>query len=339
MHAPVWLISLISALCFTVGPVQNNENASLSFSNRSTYNFFDGQSILKKNFHIIYTDPIVTSDSSFSIIPFTRAGNLILIQAKADTTRGFFILDTGAPNLVLNTTYFRKYASTSTTDNAGITGPVEFAQQINIDSFSFGFIKYYHLTADMINLGHIENSKGVKIFGLLGMQLFERFEMMIDYQKSLIYLHLISKKDKATYKSEWLKDTTTYSTVLIDIVEHKIIAHAETANKKLKFIIDSGAETNVLDSRLPNKVFENVIITKRVTLSGSGNKKVEALYGDLKNIKIGNQSTTNLPVLITNLEQMCLAYNYCIDGVLGFDFLSLHKIGFNFVDHKMFIWK
>src|SRR5882757_11370346 len=58
-------------------------------------------------------DPVVTSDSSTCVIPFSRAGNLILIKAKADTTEGNFVLDTGAPGLVLNLTYFRNYPVTT----------------------------------------------------------------------------------------------------------------------------------------------------------------------------------------------------------------------------------
>jgi len=46
-----------------------------------------------------------------------------------------------------------------------------------------------------------------------------------------------------------------------------------------------------------------------------------------------------MPFIITNLEKTCLADASCIDGILGFDFLSLHKIGFNFVKNKMYIWK
>ncbi|MBC7937561.1 MAG: hypothetical protein H7Y86_19610, partial [Rhizobacter sp.] len=68
-------------------------------------------------------------------------------------------------------------------------------------------------------------------------------------------------------------------------------------------------------------------------------KKIEALYGYMKDIKIGSRDITTLPVVVTNLEKMCYSYNRCIDGMLGFDFLSLQKIGFNFVSHKMYIWK
>jgi hypothetical protein len=47
----------------------------------------------------------------------------------------------------------------------------------------------------------------------------------------------------------------------------------------------------------------------------------------------------NLPIVITNLEKTCFWLDGCADGVLGFDFLSLHKIGFNFVTRKMYLWK
>lgn len=287
----------------------------------------------------IYFDPIVSSDSTDCVLPFSRAGNLIVIQAKADTTVGNFILDTGAPNLVLNLTYFRNYASTNKdAEGGGITGATA-TLQTNDAKFFLGPIKYYKAEADLVNLGHIENSKGIKILGLLGMQLFKQFEMIIDYEKSLIYLHLISKKERNSYKSDMLKDTSTYSTVPIEIFEDKILTYINMAGKRLRFIVDTGAESNVLDSRLPNKIFANFIISKRVLLNGSGAKKVEALYGEMKDMKIGDQNLSSFPVLITNLEKMCYSYDTCLDGMLGFDFLSLHKIGFNFVTNKMYIWK
>lgn len=286
-------------------------------------------------------DPLVSTDSANCVIPFTRVGNLIVIRAKADTITGNFILDTGAPKLILNMTYFRNYPSNADNDTepGGITGETSASSATEVKSFSFGPVKYSHVDADRVNLGHIENSKGIKILGLIGMQLFKRFEMILDYEKNLIHLHLITKKESSSYKSEMLKDTSAYNMFDIEILQDKLLTYGEAAGKKLIFVIDTGAESNVLDSRLPGKIFENVAITRRITLTGAGNKKVEALYGDLSNMKIGNMQVNALPVLVTNLEKMCFSYDKCIDGMLGFDFLSLHKIGFNFVSHKMYIWK
>jgi predicted aspartyl protease len=286
-----------------------------------------------------YGDPLVTSDPASSIIPFTRVGNLIVIQAKVDSSEGNFILDTGAPKLILNMTYFRNYPSHSgENESGGITGETQ-ASPTMVESLSFGPIKYYKADADRVNLGHIENSKGIKILGLLGMQLFKRFEMIIDYEKSLIYLHLINKKEASTYKSDMLRDESAYHTFPVKLMDNKLVTYGEIAGKKLTFLIDTGAESNVLDSRLSNKIFEQVSITRRIMLAGSGAQKVEALYGDMKNIKMGDLDIATLPVLVTNLEKMCFSYNQCLDGMLGFDFLSMHKIGFNFVKRKMYIWK
>jgi hypothetical protein len=285
----------------------------------------------------ITIDPIISTDSASCVIPFTRAGNLILIQAKADTTTGFFVLDSGTPGLVLNLTYFRKYPTTSPIESGGITGTTMSART-TVDSFQLGPISYRRLDADLISLSHIENNKGVKIFGLMGLQLFERFEMIIDYNSSRIYLHLINRKDTA-WRNQQLLDSTTYDIIPIEIDQDKMIVYLFLKGRKLKFIIDTAAETNVIDSRLPTKVFEQVEITRRVTLNGSGNHKVDALSGNVKGLRLGSRDLEDLPFLITNLQSMCDAYNNCLDGMLGFDFLSLHKIGFNFVTRKMYIWK
>jgi hypothetical protein len=286
----------------------------------------------------IYT---VAGDSLSCIIPFNRIGNLMLLKARADTTEGNFILDTGAPGLVLNITYFRDYPiSSHDGEQASIGGGFGVGiQKTSVKKLSFDKFQYFNTDADLTNLGQIENAKGIKVLGLLGVDLFKQCEMVIDFEKSLIYLHRIGKKEASTYKHEFLKDTSLYRTFPIEITDNRIITTTEMEGKKLKLVIDCAAESNILDSRLPNKIFDNITITRRVKLAGPGDKKIDALYGSLNNMKIGSLDISNLPVTITNLEYTCFAHGGCVDGVLGFDFLSLHKIGFNFVNRKMYIWK
>jgi hypothetical protein len=281
------------------------------------------------------------TDTPYCSIPFSRVGNLILIKAKADTTEGNFILDTGAPGLVLNLTYFRDYPVTTETnaEQSGITGTGAPSMRTNIDSFTFGTFHYSNVTADLANLGHIENSKNIRIFGLIGLEFFKECEMIIDFEASVIHLQHISKKIIPVYTTAMLKDESAYSTLPIDIMDNRIITTTELGGKKLKMIIDCAAESSILNSKLPNKQMELVTISRRIKLTGSGSKQIDALYGDVSKMKIGSEEITKLPVIITNLANTCFSYNGCIDGVLGFDFLSLHKIGFNFVKHKMYIWK
>lgn len=281
------------------------------------------------------------TDSSTFILPFSRAGNLILVQAKVDTIEGNFILDTGCPNLVLNLTYFRHYPTTfdQEAEKTGVTGSIPSVVQTLVKKFSLGTSEQYRVEADLVNLGHIENSKGVKVLGLLGMDILKQFELIIDYEKNLLYFHQLKRKGYSQYQHVMLMDNSAYYTVPIELLDNRVIVRTEMAGKRIRMVVDTGAECNILDSRLPDRVFENVLITGRTILSGAGNKKVEVLQGDLKNMRMGNQLVSKLPVIVTNLEKTCFSISGCADGVLGFDFLSLQKIGFNFVNQKMYIWK
>jgi hypothetical protein len=283
----------------------------------------------------------IAGDSVSSIIPFNRVGNLMLVKARVDTTEGNFVLDTGAPHLVLNLTYFRDYPSEVAADGegAGIGGASAPLITTSVGKLSLGAFEFSRLNADLVNLGNIENAKGVKVLGLLGVDLFRDCEMIIDFEKNLIYLHRISKKQAATYRHETLKDQALYRVFPIELIESRIIVTTEMAGKKLKLVVDCAAETNVLDSRLPDKIFENFVITGKVKVTGPGNKKIDALMGTIQNMKIGSHDMGNMIVTVTNLERSCFAEIGCVNGILGFNFLSMHKLGFNFVTRKMYLWK
>ncbi|HSN62260.1 MAG TPA: pepsin/retropepsin-like aspartic protease family protein [Ferruginibacter sp.] len=333
-----WLIAAILFAGINCASISENDN-TLALTDLS---FVIESNIRTGSYQFDNNDPIVKSDSADCIIPFSRAGNLIIIKAKADNIEGNFILDTGAPGLILNMTYFRDYPITEIHSNeqgGGITGSVGGYGKTKVAKLSFGPIRYSKVNTDLINLGHIENSKGIKIIGLLGVQLFKQFEMIIDYENSQIHLHLINSKEAKKYQNSMLGDTAAYSVFPLDLLENKMITYGKIGNKKLTFLIDTGAETNVIDSRLSESVLGNVVITRRLKLNGSGNKKVDALYGDMSNLTIGSRNIATMPVLVTNMAKMCFSYERCLDGMLGFDFLSMHKIGFNFVKRKMYIWK
>jgi hypothetical protein len=116
----IWL-QLCSLAVF--GNVNNEIASPFSYSN-----VYHDSLLLKQRISLttFVNDPIVTSDTPSCIIPFNRAGNLILIKAKADSIEGNFILDTGAPGLILNMTYFRNYPQTGEAEgeSGGITGAV-----------------------------------------------------------------------------------------------------------------------------------------------------------------------------------------------------------------------
>ncbi|MBS1915730.1 MAG: aspartyl protease family protein [Bacteroidetes bacterium] len=287
----------------------------------------------------VTNDPVITADTASFVLPFTKAGKLILVKGKVDTTEGNFVFDTGAPGLVLNVTYFRSYpvSEINEDERKGIAGSADFYGHTTVDKFKLGAFNYYHTEADLVNLGHLESKRGIKILGLLGVSLFTQCEMIIDYEKNEIHLHYISKKEKNTYQHEMLAHATRLISCPFELQENRILVKSDLLGKELKFVIDYGAESNILDSRLPEKILDSLQITGRVLLNGAATQKLEAVMGTVQGFAFAGIKTDSLPVIVTNLEYTCFGDGRCIDGVLGYDFLSHYKLCFNFVKRIVYV--
>lgn len=318
-----------------------------SYEEKLTFNpIKDGRVDLFKPYHPIKTifsesNPVVRSDTSSCSIPFVLAGKLILIKGLADTTQGSFILDTGAPGLVLNSTYFRDYPVEEFPDEAQetITGQAGPSLRTNLKYFRLGTIHYYSISAHLVSLRHLENAKGVKILGLLGVAMFKECEIIIDYKTNMLHLHHIQKNERKTYEHTMLKDATTYNVYPFDLRENRILLTTAINGKKLPFVIDYAAESNIIDSRLPDNILDKVTINGRILLSGAGTQRVEAVTGDLIEFTVGSMRVDTMSVIVTNLEKTCFGKDNCIQGVLGYEFLSRYSIVINFVKRKLYILK
>jgi hypothetical protein len=122
-----------------------------------------------------------------------------------------------------------------------------------------------------------------------------------------------------------------------ELLDNRILVNANLSGKELKFVIDYGAESNILDSRLPEKILDSIEVNGRILLNGTGSKKVEALSGTIQGLKLAGLETAPLPVIVTDLQYTCFGNGKCINGVLGYDFLSRYKLCFNFVKRVLYI--
>jgi len=268
------------------------------------------------------------------IIPIKRIQNLIVVEARVDTTIGNFILDTGSPILVLNKTYFRKGwdANTSAANAAGqSTTPI---MRTRVDDFAIRELFFENLPADLNDLGHIENHRGIKILGLLGVSLFTSFEMVIDVQKSVMYLHRLDDTGNVPEKERIIKSEPTLK-IPFKLMRNIITLDVTIADKNLVFCVDTGAESNALSNRLPDKILEKFRVSKRMVLVGTGGAQTEVLLGTVDEMTVGERSFKNMHAAITRLDDLGKAYGRSIDGILGSNFLVKGIISINFVTKEL----
>jgi len=108
--------------------------------------------------------------------------------------------------------------------------------------------------------------------------------------------------------------------------------------KRLRFYIDTGAETNILHSGSSKKVFEKVQLSRRTMLSGTGKEQAEVLSGELSEMFVDGHSYINMDVTIANLNSLRSVYDSSIDGMLGYSFLSRRKLAINFMKGELYLW-
>lgn len=248
------------------------------------------------------------------ILPIKRAGNLILVEATVDSVRGNFILDTGAPGLVLNTAYFRDKAIRKNRSTVGIAGSSNEVYELQVNRLQISALYFEKMVVELTELNHIENNKNVKIIGLLGNALFADLEMEIDIRKNMLIITRYNKNKHPQSSPDVL--------LPLSITNYAMFISFKIAGKTVNTCFDTGAEMMVLDNSLSSKILNNVHLSKRLNLTGTGGQKIEVWSGLLNEMQVGNTTLENVPVLISSLQQLSEAYEQPVDGIIGFNILE-----------------
>jgi len=261
-------------------------------------------------------------------IPLKRAGRLFLIEASIDDQVGNLIFDTGASGLVLNKTYFRKYIGFERSTGGGVTGTFGKTTRIVVKRIDISSLYYEDVPADITDLGHIENRRGVKILGLFGINMIDNFEIVFDANNNELRLTRIDKQgDRISSNQPVIKFDFTQK---IEMRQNIMLIKAKIGDKTLNFCLDTGAESNVISSSVSKKVMSTILINRRSNLGGAGVQSVEVLYGTMKEFEFGTYQFGSMETVITSLDAMSDAYGCSIDGMLGYDFWQKGVFCINF---------
>jgi hypothetical protein len=270
-------------------------------------------------------------------IPFTLVGQLIMVEATADTTTGLFIVDTGSERLVLNRNHVARQSGQDRITSVGNTGMVSNAMAHHTDSLRIDPLVIRRLYAHVVDLGHIEVKKNVRLAGILGYDVFKDFELFIDYGNRMIVLFRLD--DKGNRLDTAARRELPHDSLSFTQKRHLIVVEAKVNHVRTKMIVDTGAELNLIDRGVNRKVLEKFSIIKRVSLTGVGQQEIEVLAGVLKDVYCGNQFTASMNTLLTNLDEFREAFEVSADGVLGYEFLKSRRTLINYKKRMMYFFK
>lgn len=280
-------------------------------------------------FQSVSYSPVESLKTDSLVIPLKRAGRLLMIEAKVDSEIGNLVFDTGADNLVFNSTYFRNHNKSAGANSNGINGNIGAVETITLEKLEFADLTYKKVRVDITNLGHIENRRGVKILGLIGFNMFRDFEIIIDIRNNQLKLFRLDKSGNRMTPGnpKFIPDQSQkiYGNSNILFLEGKI------SGRNLRFCFDTGAETNVISSFSNKNILNSLTITRRSKLKGAGTSGSEVLYGRMNDFTLGDRPIGGMETIISDLGALSEAYGTRIDGMLGYNFMEQGTLCINFI--------
>jgi len=228
-----------------------------------------------------------------------------MVNVSVNGESGDYILDTGAPSLVLNsseeTESFVLASSVSSSIKVG---------EVLVDNFQWGNFEKTNVEGYTLDISHMGRADSESPDGLIGFQILKSNSVLVNFENQEVAI--LSKKDlKST-----LKQSKNFVTIPFETEGHLPVINLKIKGKNYRFAIDTGAEKNLMDDKLfDNTAPENVQYELMQGLDG-GIRKVA--IGQLKNITSKAYDIDKMDFLFSDMSYVNEGENgYNIDGLLG----------------------
>ncbi|MGB0838718.1 MAG: retroviral-like aspartic protease family protein [Chitinophagales bacterium] len=270
-------------------------------------------------------------------INFALIHQLILVEATVNQQTGYFIIDTGAPNLVLNAPYFDTFdiPATKKEISVGVTGTSKNVRATDVAHFQFHSCEKRNFRARCIDLTHLEGVLDCKLLGLIGHEVLQNFELLIDYpQQRLTFFNLDAQGNRIDQTYSHLPDFM----LDFEYAEHLPLVKAKVGKSKLKLAIDTGASTNLMDNRLRRKLWKFCQFKNMAKLNGTTSQQKRVLRGNINDLNVNGLKYYNLSAVFTELPNLRKEAGGKIDGLLGYEFLKYRRTAINFKKQQLYFW-
>ncbi len=268
-----------------------------------------------------------------TVVSFGSNHGLITLVAEVDNKSGFFILDTGAPGLILNQRIFKGFETDK--DLFDIHG-VDLTVQTKIVQLTIGD---FDMTADALitDFTSIEAVTSLNLLGVIGNSVFKNTEIVFDFVfKELTIYRLDKKGNPIQVRSlhepplEALPFEFKGSMPVIEIF---------IGGRTMKMAIDSGAGMNVMEVENQKNIepFLEPMDTKYLVGFGQESQLTPAVLVVISSV--GDIRCPPMRAFLISLKKLNKELpGPKLDGIIGYEFLSRYRVAINYIKKEFRIW-
>lgn len=239
-----------------------------------------------------FSNPIETSEETVSILDFEMHGGLILFKVEVCGQEKSFLLDSGAPSVILNQKVKESSAIFST-----VEGDLR-AEVGEIKELRIGNIIRTKVPTWFMDLSHIEHRLGVRIDGLLGADLLKSYDLLIDYKLQKISFFTTGNMNEL---KPVFSDVITLP--FVSYYDNLPVVEIKQNGKNLRMSFDTGAGITVISDD---------ILERDTTV--------------LQEMTLGRLKVLSTPVARMDLSQFVDKEGNQIDGILSVNSLNAELV-------------
>lgn len=258
---------------------------------------------------------IKIEDIAMRDIVFKNLAGIILLPAQVNNVEGWVAFDTGAMQTTLNKNYFielmGKEKEVAKFNGEAVT---DIAFETCLSAVSIGGITVNDLPVLLMDMEYVEKSlrtiePNLRFLGSVGIELIRKTSALVDYANSRITLDP--------------KIDINGAEILPISLEILPVITLELADKKYKFVLDTGANTCLLSTELIGKI------------QVSPTPDSSEIY-TIPMIKVGRHEYTDVSAVFTDLSH--IQNRVSIDGVIGSQVISKQLTLFDFQNSAIYLF-
>jgi predicted aspartyl protease len=273
-----------------------------------------------------------------------RFGNHLFVPVSINNRRGALMIDTGAPNTVIDTNSVNTFGLTVEKTDSNVGGlfgrswerfGASKAKSIamgncvvtNVPVAIADFSNFNQDRSGPATGSHIADSKGLAhINGLLGANEMVKFAMIIDCTRQMLYVNPNGRSAAVSQSLAGFLAGRGFTRIPMRLnATHHFDVEGALNGNATRFIVDTGSATTLIDTQVAVKSGTGLTALAGYGAGGAGGVVEGVNRTGVKELTIGNFKLTNAEVVVAHVSRDILLSKSAAEanaGVVGQDYLA-----------------
>ncbi len=264
-------------------------------------------------------------------VPVHTESNMLLVPGKVNDVRGYFLLDTGSPSLVVHSKLVREAGEVI--GGQSVDGQTVSLQEVKLEEVVYRNRTYQNIDALSLDLSHLDELTDEPILGLLGKDWIAQQPSVLDFKRN--HILYFSESDKIAWRAR-----KPVAVSAITWADHIPVITISIHGKPYRFGIDSGSSDNLIDPRVLEEIGSGQVkVLDCIDLQGLSGALVRTDLIELAEVRLNNdQHADSASFIVMDLSSVRQADGTPLDGLIGVSFLNGTIFSIDYQQSKILWW-